>query len=67
MFLVRRKDCKNGEVLAPFPANYFFKKIDLKIIFLLTADTGIFEIVFSSMGSPNLQLKVIRLNYYGNV
>ena len=26
------------EVLAPFPANYFFKKIGLKIMFLYTAE-----------------------------
>ena len=25
MFKVRRKDCKRGEVLAPFPENYCFK------------------------------------------
>ena len=38
MFWVRRKDCKKGEVLAPFPANYFLKKNGLKIIFLHTAE-----------------------------
>ena len=34
MFSIRRKGCKR----APFPANYFFKKIGLKIIFLYTAE-----------------------------
>ena len=38
MFKVRRKDCKKGEVLVPFPANCFVKKIGLKIIFLYTAE-----------------------------
>ena len=38
MFKAEERTAKNGEVLAPFPANYFFKIIGLKIIFLQTAE-----------------------------
>ena len=35
-----KKGPQKREVLAPFPANYFFKKIDLKIIFLRNAEAA---------------------------
>ena len=38
-FKSEERTAKKGEVLAPFPANYFFKKLGLKIIFLYTAET----------------------------
>ena len=53
-----------------FPVN--FAKF-LRITFLIEHLRWLFltleflKIVFSSMGSPNLQLQVIRLNYYGIV
>ena len=37
-FKSEESTAKEGEVLGPFPANYFFEKIDLKIIFLHTAE-----------------------------
>ena len=52
LFQGRRKDCKKG-VLAPLPANVFFKKNWSENT---TYTSEFLKITFPSIGSPNLQL-----------